>query len=1411
MKGAHIVKMGLRVGLDVGSTTIKMIVLNEDDDVISSQYRRHFSDITATLRSMITRVQRVFFQKHLSVMITGSAGIGLSQNYQLPFIQEVTACSHSVRAILPDTDIVIELGGEDAKITYFNSPFEQKMNGVCAGGTGAFIDQMAALLGTDPTGLNELAKNHQTIYPIASRCGVFAKTDIQALLNEGVTKADIAASVLQAVVNQVIGGLAQGRPITGKVAFLGGPLYFLSELRNRFIQTLQLSEEQVFVPEHAQYFVALGAALALQEEPVRYEDFVATRYYRQSGFENSSRETHAPLFSDQSDYRQFQERHGQNSVKRGSLADYSGNAYLGLDVGSTTTKMALIGEDGSLLHSFYGPNMAKPVDTAVSAIKELYALLNEQTHIANSVVTGYGEKLAQAALGIDLGEVETVAHFKAANHFLPGVSFVLDIGGQDMKSFFIRDGVIESIVLNEACSAGCGSFLENFAQSLGMEVRKFAQLGTESRLPVDLGTRCTVFMNSKVKQAHKDGANIRDIAAGICISIIRNALYKMIRIKSPADLGDKIVVQGGTFYNDSVLRAMESTIGREVVRPDIAGIMGAYGAALIARDRCSEDHQSTLIRAEQINDLTSKSSTGRCSACGNSCLITSTRFSSGQSYYSGNRCERGSGNEKVSNNIPNIYEYKYQRVFDYAPLKGQQAARGTIGIPRVLNMYEDYPFWFTFFTTLGYRVILSGRSNRLMYESGMDTIPSESLCYPAKLVHGHVIDLVNRGVKEIFYPCITFNTKEDPEADNCYNCPIVTSYPENIKANIDVFRTGGASILHPFLPIASPERLAKRLVHELSSHKLTLPEVRKALKQAYLELDRYRSDVRRKADDIVQEIRDRQIKAVVLAGRPYHLDPEINHGIDKMIQSFGLAILSEDAVSHMAKTERPLRVVDQWVYHSRLYSAATYVAGQPDMELIQLNSFGCGLDAVAIDQVRDILGKHHRIHTVIKQDEISNLGAAKIRVRSLLAAVNEQKDRISSTRPGVQPKSGITVTHKMKKEHTFLAPQMSPVHFNLFESAFKRGGYNAEVLQSVDREAVDEGLKYVHNDTCYPAIIVIGQIIKALKSGRYDLDNLSILLPQTGGGCRATNYVSMLDKALKDAGLPVIPVVSLKGAGISFSSLTLLESLIQATVYGDLLTKALHRSRPYEKISGSANQLFAEWNQKCGQSLRSGGRNQFKHNINEIIRDFDNLETMSDLKPKVGIVGEILLNYHPFANNNLADLLEKEGAEVILPDLMDFFLYCAFDHKVNHELLDGSYSSRLGGEMFIKAAEWHRSSMRKALLKSKKLNTGLHLIEETANKASKHVSLGHQSGEGWLLTGKMVEMINSDVNNIICVQPFACLPNQITGKGMMKELRNCYPQANIMPIDYDPGESEINQLNRIKLFLATARERSSNC
>ncbi len=1400
----------LNVGLDIGSTTVKIVILDSNNNIVYKKYLRHFSNIKSSVNALFEDAKSILHRSLLTMMVTGSGGFTVSQKLGLPFIQEVIACAHAIKNIIPNTDTAIELGGEDAKITYWGESVEQRMNGTCAGGTGAFIDQMASLLQTDAAGLNELAKKHKHIYPIASRCGVFAKTDVQPLLNEGVPKEDIAASVLQAVVNQTIGGLAQGRPITGNVAFLGGPLHFMSELRNRFIETLKLKDNNVIFPEDSQFFVAIGAALSSRaEEPFSFECLYdrAPNILKINNEECGELE---PLFATADEYEEFKKRHAQHQVKRIALEDYAGEAFLGIDAGSTTTKLALISNDGSLLYSHYGSNMGSPLESTVEALKKLYQKLNENIKIACSAVTGYGEHLIKAALKIDIGEIETVAHYKAANFFLPGVDFVLDIGGQDMKSLFIRNGAIESIMLNEACSSGCGSFIETFANSLNMSVKEFAQLGISSKNPVDLGTRCTVFMNSRVKQAQKEGADVSDISAGISLSVIKNALFKVIRLRNAEELGQKIVVQGGTFYNDAVLRAFEKITNREVVRPDIAGIMGAFGAALVAKENYQPNYQTTLLKAEDLKDFSTETTMKRCGLCGNNCLITIKRFSNGEKFYSGNRCERGVGKEQIKNSIPNLYEYKYQRVFNYKPLSAKEATRGVIGIPRVLNIYEDYPFWFTFFTELGYKVVLSGRSSKRIYELGMETIPSESVCYPAKLVHGHIADLVKKNVKKIFYPCIPFNIQEDTEANNQFNCPIVTSYPETINANMEILKTGNVTFYHPFLPIDQPKRLIKRLAEELAPEGIPKHEIARAVKKAYAELDNYKQDVRKKGEETLQYIKEHNLKGIVLTGRPYHIDPEINHGIPEMIKSYGFAVLCEDSIRHLAKVERPLRVVDQWVYHSRMYAAAAYVAQQKNLELIQLNSFGCGLDAVTTDQVKEILESYGKIYTMIKIDEISNLGSVRIRVRSLIAAIKERDKRNFAPKKLYSNPPRVLFTKEMRKTHTILAPQMSPIHFQFLKTGFNKAGYNIEVLPSVDKSAIDEGLRYVHHDACYPTIIVVGQLMKALMSGKYDLNNTSVIISQTGGGCRATNYIAIIRKALKDAGIGHVPVISLsagleKNPGFKIT-LPIFNNLMMGLVYGDLLMRVLYRVRPYEKVPGSANRLYQYWVDKCQKSLINADKREFKNNIYNIVRDFDSLEIYEDLvKPKVGIVGEILVKFHPTANNNIVELLEKEGAEAVVPDLIDFFLYCLYNNNIRYQLLSGSLKKALKSRISISTIESYRKDMKKALQQSKRFDPPKS-IEELGTYASKHLSLGNQTGEGWFLTAEMVELIHSGVNNILCLQPFACLPNHITGKGMIKELRRSYPAANIAPIDYDPGASEVNQLNRIKLMLSVAVE-----
>lgn len=1395
------------LGIDIGSTTVKIVLLDTHSNIIFSDYKRHFSNIKDTLKELIQEIYNKIGNCNLSPMITGSGGLSLSKSFNIGFIQEVVAVSKSIETKIPQTDVAIELGGEDAKILYFGkNNIEQRMNGICAGGTGSFIDQMASLLQTDANGLNELAKNYNIIYPIAARCGVFAKTDIQPLINEGATKEDLAVSIFQAVVNQTISGLACGKPIKGNVAFLGGPLHFQSELRKRFIQVLKLSDEQAIVPENSHLFAAMGAALSTESSRIRCNKLLEKLN------DNIKIETEIQrlpaLFENEQDYNEFKQRHNKDKVKSIDLNTYTGNCFLGIDSGSTTTKLVLIGENSELLYSYYASNEGNPLNVIIKSIKEIYTLLPNNTKIVKSCVTGYGEGLIKAALRVDLGEIETVAHYKAAKFFEPDVDFILDIGGQDMKCIRIKNGAIESVILNEACSSGCGSFIETFAKSLNISVSEFANFALFAKKPIDLGSRCTVFMNSRVKQAQKEGASVGDISAGLAYSVIKNALIKTLKITNPENMGRKILVQGGTFYNDAILRSFELISKKEAIRSNISGIMGAFGAAVIAREDYDISKQTSLLSYEELEQLKITTTRTRCKGCSNNCLLTVNSFSGNRKFISGNRCEKGLGENIPSNNIPNLFKYKYERVFDYTPLEEKEAFRGTVGIPRVLNMYENYPFWHTFFTNLGFRVELSSKSTKEIYEKGIESIPSESACYPAKMVHGHIMQLIEKGIKFIFYPSIVYEKKEIKDAMNHYNCPIVTSYPENIKNNVEQIKD--IKFKNPFLNFNDKQLLYKRLYDELKEFNISLNEIKNAVDKAWNESIKFKEDIKTKGKQTLEYISKNNITAVVLAGRPYHIDPEINHGIPELINSYKIAVLTEDSICHLGKIERPLVVMDQWAYHSRLYAAASFVATQDNIELIQLNSFGCGLDAVTTDEVKDIIERANKIYTVLKIDEISNLGAIRIRIRSLIAAIEERKKKGIKRTDTDYKLDRITFTKEMKKNHTILVPQMSPIHFDILVDVFKSEGYNFEIMPPIDSSAVDEGLKYVNNDACYPALIVTGQIMKALNSGKYDLNNTSVIISQTGGGCRASNYIGFIRKALKKANLENIPVISVNASGLEKNSgmtysISLINKALQALVYGDLLMNVLYRTRPYEKVEGSANSLYQLWRNNCKEAVKTGDRKTFKSNIYQIVKDFDNLKITKQVKPKVGIVGEILVKFHPTANNNLINLLENEGCEVFVPDLIGFLLYCCYNSNFKYKYLGGKTKTKVFSNTAISIIEFYRKDLKKALQKSNRFKAPSN-IEQLAQYAEPFVSLGNQTGEGWLLTAEMVELIHMGINNIVCTQPFACLPNHITGKGVIKKLREEFPFSNIVAVDYDPGASEVNQLNRIKLMLASAKK-----
>lgn len=1675
----------LRVGLDIGSTTVKAVVLDQSDslkDTLFSDYRRHHANVRATVAGLLVDIHKKLVDlgrgdEPIRLSITGSGGLALADNLHVPFIQEVIAETEAIDKEYPQADVIIELGGEDAKITYLKPTPEQRMNGSCAGGTGAFIDQMSTLLDTDAAGLNEMAKSYENLYPIASRCGVFAKTDLQPLINDGAAKPDLAASIFTAVATQTIAGLASGRPIHGTVIFLGGPLFFMSELRAAFQRALEGKVDEFIVPTDAHLYVAYGSALQADtdsdDQGHHFEAYTCDEILKRlDELKNlpSNTPTMPPLFPTEADREDFNKRHHKEHIHIGTLEGAHGPHFLGIDAGSTTIKATLVNDDREIVWSSYANNEGSPLTAAINIVKKIQSELPEGAWIARSCATGYGEGLITTGLHLDEGVVETMAHYRGAEMVSPGVTAVIDIGGQDMKYLAITDGVIDSIAVNEACSSGCGSFLQTFAMSMGLTIQEFTQKALASTHPVDLGSRCTVFMNSSVKQAQKEGASIEDIAAGLCYSVVRNALYKVIKLRDSGELGDTVVVQGGTFLNDAVLRAFELLTEREVTRPNIAGLMGAFGAALTARmhyeDIADDDNAhvgadgrsvdaaaaeesaagdepnaaahageivvdgvrhtvSSILTGEALNEMSMTTERDVCKLCQNHCKLTITTFSDGSRFVTGNRCERGGDAKKKRSDRPNLYDYKYKRCFAYRRLTDKNATRGEIGIPRALNMYENYPFWFTLLTSLGFKVMISGRSSHELFETGIESIASENICYPAKLVHGHIKWLLNKGMKTIFYPCVSYEDNLVPNTDNHYNCPVVANYPLVVGANMPELRDPDVRYMHPYFNLANHELMVDRIVEEFAWASVSREEAETAVKAAYAEDKVFKHDVQQEGLKALAYMKEHDCRGIVLAGRPYHIDPEINHGIPETICALGMVVLSEDSICELQPGEKldltdflsegeedprkknangfrhvddrkvtvnrmPLRVTNQWAYHSRLYAAAHFVASYPGLELVQLNSFGCGLDAITTDQVAEILADKADVYTLLKIDEVSNLGAAKIRLRSLKAAVEEReanKARMAkaalatsdesgsaesdaprnaahaaaqaaarkaqeqaesdlataqaalaeaqaavaaaeakvkaadrpvdaadagsdAAAPANAPKStgfrktgskaptpgrqvlldatmaanpkltkamrdaskraakrdiadvrlaalgdGTTndaanaksksaksksghnnatmsrYAHRekfvkdMKKDYTIVAPQMSPIHFSLVESVIRSGGYKFDILKHASREDVETGLKYVNNDACYPAIMVIGQLIDAILEGKYDPDKVCLAITQTGGMCRATNYFGLIRKALIDAGYPQIPVIAISTQGLEDNpgfkvTPALLHRTVKALILGDLLMKCLYRVRPYEVEKGAANRLYEQWDVIVREALEHHGfsktaaktpwlkRRYLPYPVlaREIVKSFDALP-LKDVprKVRVGVVGEILVKYQPDANNHVVDVIESQDCEAVVPGIMEFMTTRPYITDWNEKYL-GTGGNKTLYALMRWSLDRYNAPIKAAIATSHGKFKQDDPMPELVEKAAEVTSIGVQAGEGWLLTAEILELIEQGCPNVICAQPFACLPNHVTGRGMFGKIRRLHPEANIVSIDYDPGASEANQLNRIKLMVAAAKK-----
>ncbi len=1408
------------LGIDLGSTTVKFVLLDTSGNVVAHDYMRHKSNVVGTLARALGPLTN--YEGPVCVAFAGSGALGLSQAIGIEFVQEVVADRIYLKIKAPETDIAIELGGEDAKLLYLTNGIELRMNEACAGGTGAFIDQMALLLDTDPAGLNELARNAKNSFSIASRCGVFAKTDVVSLLNSGASREDVARSVFEAVAEQTVSGLACGRPILGNVAFLGGPLAFMDALGEAFKRRLANEKTHFVTPEKAQFAVAIGAALTAKEKK-------ATEFASIAAFLNALNQCEAgntvptlpALFSKEEDVKAFRERHSKATVPIGKLQNATGPLYLGIDLGSTTVKGVLLNKEKEILFTWYENNEGHPLDCLYAKIRGLLKELPEGAFIQDACTTGYGADLARAALGASFTEVETLAHQKAAAAFDPDVTYVIDIGGQDMKCMAVRDGRITSVKLNEACSSGCGSFLQTFAAQLGLSLKEFVAAAMRSTAPCDLGTRCTVFMTSMIRQAQRAGATVEDIAAGLCRSVVRNALYKVLRVHSTEELGSHVVTQGGTFLNDAVLRAFELETGLNVIRPSIAGLMGAYGAALIALERSSVKDTPMRLIPEELTTEKLIRRDFRCRGCSNHCLLQMNRFASGEKYVSGNRCDfalRSGGAKKKQ--AEGFVERKLRLLFDRPVLDSCDGKRPVIGIPRVLNMYEHYPYWHALFTELGFAVYLSSPSEKKKLTDATATIPSQSLCFPAKLAHAHVTDLAQNGVNAVWLPCVPREGRPFDEADGRYACPVVAGYPEALRLNMRSTYPE-LKILTPFLDLQNDATVLGAIKECFPTLEET--EIRKGIVAARKAQCEYTMALESIGKALWDAHRKSDRPLVILAGHPYHVDPLISNGIPALIESMGADIVSEDAISFLADDIEKTDVVNQWTFHSRLYRAATLAAKTPNTELVQLVSFGCGLDAITSEEVSRILDRAGKLYTQLKIDEADTLGATRIRLKSLLAALSERsrsqdllaKDAVKEVpitfkkKERVESPEAVFTRENIQKEgRTLYAPQMAPIHFPILVGAFKDLGWNVKLLDTARPESLDLGLKHVNNDACYPAIVVIGQLLDAvLNDPNFNKEKDAVLLAQTCGPCRASNYTTLMRWALDDVGCKKVPVVSLSAGHLGTETLDInfsgMRHLMRALLCGDALQRLSLYTRAHEIEKGGSVALLKLWQEKLSRKIPDS-KSALRKTLNAIAADFKKIPLDAVKKPAVGLVGEILLKYHPAANQAILDRLIAAGAEPHIGDLTMFFHYCLCDYVWQAKKMGGSQVKGIASWFLLKFFEGYRNVLREALkgtpvgdvISTKDLVLGLKGI----------VSPGQQAGEGWLLTAEMIEFLNAGVANVLCLQPFGCLPNHVTGKGVIRELRETYADANLCAIDFEPGTSETNVDNRLKLFLAQAFE-----
>jgi predicted CoA-substrate-specific enzyme activase len=1401
-----------RVGIDIGSTTAKVVVCSDTGEVLFARYRRHYALTVETVREMLSEALSLFGDVSIDPVLTGSAALGIAQSYSLPFLQEVVASSRFVSHRWPDVKTFIELGGEDSKVIFFEngSQPDMRMNGSCAGGTGAFIDQMATLLGVSLSDFDLLSGDNSQIHPIASRCGVFAKTDVQSLLSNSVPRADIAASVFHSVALQVAATLFKGKSGEKKVFFAGGPLGFFPGLKRAFMNVLNLTDDDVVRTDSPELVAALGAALHHGDPSDMLSLTECIKRLETKKAATTVTKKLTPLFASADEYASWNVRHSSATIKKARLNEADGEeCFLGIDSGSTTTKILLMDAHQRVLQSYYASNNGDPIATVRTGLAQFGQKILEagvNIRVARTAVTGYGEDLIKAAFGIDDGVVETLAHYRAARAFSPDVSFILDIGGQDMKAIFIRDGSISDIQINEACSSGCGSFIETFARSLDYDVETFARVACNSNSPFDLGTRCTVFMNSKVKQAQSEGATVEDISAGLAYAVIKNSLYKVLKLTSPSLLGDTIVVQGGTFRNPAVLRAFEILTGKNVIRPDIPELMGAYGAAITSRDNhLAEPRVSDFagfFPSQGADDC--RRDLIHCRGCENACPVTRLTFANSRRYFTGNRCENTFSNSgRTERKGKNIVATKMKILFDQSN-KVDGTPILTFGIPRALNFFEDFPFWSTYLAACGFQVVLSGPSTVELFEKAVQTVMSDNICFPGKLVHGHVYDLIEKKVDRIFYPNVIFEKKEHASSSNSYNCPVVTGYPDVVRSAIDPEGTWGIPLDTPTISFQDPRLLGMQLRRFVKTFGVSRTRSDLALKKALEAQDRFKAAMIEKGKEILDEAERDDRLVIVLAARPYHLDPLINHGIPELLTSLGVHVLTEDALPlDMCRVLKDNAIIAQWEYPNRILAAAEYVGTQKNMRMVQLVSFGCGLDALSSDESRRVLEKEGHPCTVIKIDEIANLGAARIRLRSLLEA------SIATGRVKTAP--AIQRTVAPISERTVLMPWVSPMYSPIFSPLAMAFGIKMDILPPQDRSSVELGLQYVNNDVCYPAIIIVGDVLRALRTGRYDPSKTSFFYAQTFGQCRATNYLPLARKALESAGfgdvvtLSISDLIGRKDSLIKMSAKEVMKKFVLGVIFADALARLYYGCAPREIVKGKAAAIQQKYLDMVGIEASRADKKALLSILRQAIAEFNAIPTTDEPIPLVGMVGEIYVTYNGFSNNNIVDWFIDQGVEVLVPSLFTFFAqyftnerygYRTFLVRSRKSLLMTNLLDFYSGH-FIRRVEEVMSSFR--------YYRKPHDLTVLAKETEAVASLANQAGEGWLLTAEMISMIHSGVQDIVCAQPFGCLANHITGKGISRRLKELYPQTNVLFLDMDAGHSEVNLLNRLH-FINLKRE-----